>query len=215
MASINLTWSASVPAPASGYRIKYWPTTQPNNVTTVVPNVSGTSYTINNLTGSSYTGTIEASCGAGTFSSPVSWSATATVQTYYYYTGILCGGGITTSFRSTQNNLADQGVIVKALYNGQEQCFDTVTPITTPTTNDVIGTFPSCAACTGAGSNCDCYAVSVSAGATVQVGYYDCSTNQYTYAQFSQGDTVSTYVGTTPMIVGGSGSLNGPYACLN
>lgn len=77
MASINLSWTASTPAPVNGYRIKYWPTTYPTQIITVAPNVIGTSYTLNVATGVSYSGTIEASCTGGTYSTPVSWSVVA------------------------------------------------------------------------------------------------------------------------------------------
>lgn len=78
MAQIDLTWTASSPAPAFGYRIKYWPTGYPAQVVTVVPNPTGTSYSITGLaSGTSYSGTIEASCAGGAYSTPIAWSVTA------------------------------------------------------------------------------------------------------------------------------------------
>lgn len=86
MATINLTWTASVPAPVSGYRIKYWRTTNPGTVFTVSPNVTGTSYSITGVQdASNYSGTIEASCSGGAYSTPVNWNVTAVTMFYYYY----------------------------------------------------------------------------------------------------------------------------------
>lgn len=85
----------------------------------------------------------------------LSCSTTPPPPTYYYYTGLLCGGGIMNSFRSTSSNLADSGVIVKALCSvcgNTEQCFDNISPTNTPNTNDVIATYADCAACAGGGS---------------------------------------------------------------
>lgn len=85
MASITLTFTGSVPAPVNGYRIKYWRTATPGTVITVTPNVTSSPYTITGLeNGTNYSGTIEASCAGGTYSTPVSWSVTATTPYYYY-----------------------------------------------------------------------------------------------------------------------------------
>jgi hypothetical protein len=72
--------------------------------------------------------------------------------TYYNYEGLLCGGSQLEYFRSTQSNLADLGVIVKAYSNlggGSNQCFDNITPSIVVTTNDVISTHGSCVECNG------------------------------------------------------------------
>lgn len=82
--SLNINWTAASPVPANGYRVKYWPTSNPGSITTVTPNVSGTSHTISGLAGTSYSGTVEASCGGGNFSTAQNFSATFT-PTYYYY----------------------------------------------------------------------------------------------------------------------------------
>lgn len=81
MASVNLTWTASNPAPVNGYRVKYWPTSSPTSITTLVPNATGTSCTIPGLTAdTSYSGTIEATCVGGTHSAPVNWNALSSAQ---------------------------------------------------------------------------------------------------------------------------------------
>lgn len=71
--------------------------------------------------------------------------------TYYYYSGTLCGGATTEYFRSTESNLADNNLIVRAWCascgGGSEQCFDNISVSLVENTNDVIATFPSCEAC--------------------------------------------------------------------
>lgn len=155
--SLTISWTAASPAPAAGYRLKYWPTSNPSAITTVTPNISGTTYTINDLTETSYAGTVESDCGSGQYSSPVNWSASFVPPppTYYYYTGILCGGSIQESFRSTTSNLDNNLYVVKAMCaacGNTEQCFDNVSSTLTPNTNDVIATYDDCASCTGGGS---------------------------------------------------------------
>ena len=73
MPTLNITFPAASPAPSSGYRVKYWPTTEPSNITTAI--TSTNSLSVPGLTGISYTGTVEASCGSGTFGSPRSFTA--------------------------------------------------------------------------------------------------------------------------------------------
>jgi hypothetical protein len=75
--------------------------------------------------------------------------------TYYYYTGILCSGNITESFRSTTANLDSANVIIKAncvTCGNTVQCFDNISPTTTVNTNDVISTHADCTTCAGGGS---------------------------------------------------------------
>lgn len=77
MASITLTWTAASPTPANGYRIKYWPTDTPSNISTISPNPIASPYTITGVTdNTNYTGTIEASCEGAAYSTAVSWSIT-------------------------------------------------------------------------------------------------------------------------------------------
>lgn len=71
--------------------------------------------------------------------------------TYYYYTGILCGGSITESFRSTTANLNTAGVVIKAnctTCGNTVQCFDNIS-VGSPNTNDVIATYANCFICNG------------------------------------------------------------------
>lgn len=267
--TLTVTFTPANPTPANGYRVKYWPTSDPTNITTVSPNPTSSPVTISGLAQNSYSGTVEAACGGGNYSSIASFNAnlvggcltgttmattncssgqtstftlgsgyTATVTmagyyysgtgtrtitgslldnsnaviqnftytqtgstqgtvsptnyilntagtyklqinqvncstngsgtgtmtvgnclsntpTYYYYTGLLCGGSISNSFRSTIPNLDSSGVIVKAMCaacGNTEQCFDNITPTSTPNSNDITGTYSSCYTCNGGGA---------------------------------------------------------------
>jgi hypothetical protein len=71
--------------------------------------------------------------------------------TYYYYTGILCGGSIVESFRSTTANLENANVVVKAnctACGNTQQCFDNIS-VGSPNTNDIIATYNNCFTCNG------------------------------------------------------------------
>lgn len=74
MATLTITFPAVTPTPSLGYRIKYWPTNSPSSIVTTTSTTN--SVTISGLTSASYTGTVEASCGSGTFGSPRSFTAT-------------------------------------------------------------------------------------------------------------------------------------------
>ena len=54
------------------------------------------------------------------------------IPTYYYYSGLLCGGGIQVLFRSTDPNLSDNCAVAKAYYDGTVQCFDNIVPSSIP-----------------------------------------------------------------------------------
>jgi len=153
MASVTLTWTAASPAPANGYRIKYWPTDTPATISTVSPNPIASPYTITGLTdNTNYSGTIEASCEGSAYSTAVSWSITV-APTNYYYQGLLCGGSIVNNFYSTESNLVDSGLIVKALCSAcgsTVQCFDNITTSTVQTSNPVISTHSDCTTCSTA-----------------------------------------------------------------
>ena len=86
MASLTLTWTAASPAPANGYRIKYWPTSTPSSISTISPNPIASPYTINGLDElTAYTGTIESSCEGAAYSTAVSWNTPNIVVNYYYF----------------------------------------------------------------------------------------------------------------------------------
>lgn len=65
------------PSPQGGYRVTYWPTTSPSNTTVVTPNPTSSPVIITGLTGTSYSGSIEAVCGGSVFSTPTLFTAAA------------------------------------------------------------------------------------------------------------------------------------------
>lgn len=72
MATLSITFPAVTPAPSLGYRVKYWPTSSPSNITTTTTPTN--SLSVPGLSGTSYTGTVEASCGDGVYGSPRSFT---------------------------------------------------------------------------------------------------------------------------------------------
>jgi len=73
--TLTITFTAASPAPANGYRVKYWNTNTPGTINTVSPNPTSSPVSISGLIAGCYSGTIEASCGGAQFSSPVSFNA--------------------------------------------------------------------------------------------------------------------------------------------
>lgn len=74
--TLTVTFTPAVPTPSGGYRVKYWPTASPSSITTVT--ASSSPYVITGLTELDYSGTIEASCGGGLYSTPQSFSGSTT-----------------------------------------------------------------------------------------------------------------------------------------
>ena len=104
MATLSLTFPAASPAPSSGYRVKYWPTADPSNVTTMI--TATNSFTAVGLTATSYSGTVEANCGGGTFGSPRTFTA-ATVSVVSASASFQpCIGGTIDDFLGGQINLS-------------------------------------------------------------------------------------------------------------
>jgi hypothetical protein len=73
MATLSITFPAATPTPSLGYRIKYWPTGSPAEVTTAITPTN--SFTVSGLFSSSYSGTVEANCGGGTYGASRSFTA--------------------------------------------------------------------------------------------------------------------------------------------
>lgn len=73
--NLTLTWTPPSPAPANGYRVKYWNVNSPETVITVTPNVTSSPAVINIATSGCYAGTIESACGASEYSNPVTFNA--------------------------------------------------------------------------------------------------------------------------------------------
>ena len=76
-------------------------------------------------------------------------TTTTTADPNFYYQGLICGGGIAGYFRSATNLGDNPGVIYgfSATAGNTNQCFDTVSRIYTPNTNDIIAVFDDCTTC--------------------------------------------------------------------
>lgn len=111
MASINLTWSATVGASSGTFRIKYWPSASPNNIV-VIDNVAGISYSISDLdSATTYTGTIESKCINGSYTTPINWTATPAVSGG-------AGSGLTTAINGQVTASCGSGVSGTITING-------------------------------------------------------------------------------------------------
>jgi len=75
--TLTITFAETSPDPQGGYRIKYWPTNSPASVTTITPNPTSSPVVISGLNGTSYTGTVEAACGGGNYSTPATFTGVA------------------------------------------------------------------------------------------------------------------------------------------
>lgn len=94
MATLSIAFPLVTPAPQAGYRVTYWPTSSPLSKTVITPNPTTSPVVVNNLNGISYSGTVEASCGGGNYSSPTSFTATTTASgSATLAAGALCSGG--------------------------------------------------------------------------------------------------------------------------
>jgi hypothetical protein len=78
MSTLTVSFTPSSPTPSNGYRVKYWLTSAPGTIYTVTPNPTTSPVTITGLSGTNYSGTIEAACSGGQYSTPVSFSASIT-----------------------------------------------------------------------------------------------------------------------------------------
>ena len=75
--TLTINFAETTPDPQGGYRVTYWPTSTPANATVVTPNPTSSPVTITGLNGTSYSGSVEAACGGGVFSTPALFTATA------------------------------------------------------------------------------------------------------------------------------------------
>lgn len=74
MATLTVTFPAATPAPSLGYRIKYWPTSDPTNITTATSATN--TFVAAGITGTGFAGTVEAICGGGVYGAPKPFIAT-------------------------------------------------------------------------------------------------------------------------------------------
>lgn len=75
--TLTINFAEVSPSPQGGYRVTYWPTNSPASAIVVTPNPTSSPVTITGLTGTSYSGSVEAVCGGGTYSTPTLFTATA------------------------------------------------------------------------------------------------------------------------------------------
>lgn len=75
--TLRINFAETNPDPQGGYRVTYWPTSTPANATVVTPNPTSSPVIITGLNGTSYSGSVEAACGGGVFSTPALFTATA------------------------------------------------------------------------------------------------------------------------------------------
>jgi len=131
--TLTITFTAASPAPANGYRVRYWNTNTPGTINTVSPNPTSSPVSVSGLIAGCYSGTIEASCGGAQFSSVVSFNACSAatynpISTYYSPCQILSSNMLTANdiyFISGVTNVAT-GV---QLYNSSGGAITTVTMI--------------------------------------------------------------------------------------
>jgi hypothetical protein len=95
MATLSISFPLITPTPQAGYRVTYWPTGIPASAIVITPNPTASPVVINDLNATSYSGTVEASCGGGNYSTPVSFTAAATGSgAATLATGTTCSSGI-------------------------------------------------------------------------------------------------------------------------
>lgn len=75
--TLTITFAETNPDPQGGYRVTYWPTSSPASAIVVTPNPTSSPVVITGLNGTSYSGTVEAACGGGNYSTPASFTGTA------------------------------------------------------------------------------------------------------------------------------------------
>jgi predicted phage tail protein len=100
MATLSITFPAVTPTPSLGYRVKYWPTSNAALVTTAT--TATNSFTVSGLTATSYTGTVEASCGGGNYGSTRSFVANTVSVTGASASFQPCIGGTIDDFMGGQ-----------------------------------------------------------------------------------------------------------------
>jgi hypothetical protein len=92
--TLTISFAETSPDPQGGYRVTYWPTSSPASATVVTPNPYSSPVVITGLNATSYSGTVEASCGGGNFSTPSTFTAVAgSSGAATITTGQVCSGG--------------------------------------------------------------------------------------------------------------------------
>lgn len=93
MPNLTISFTPASPAPALGYRVRYWNVNTPGTVITVSPNPSGSPVVIPGVDAGCYSGTVESACSGGVFSSPVSFTNACSPSSYGGTITIVNNGG--------------------------------------------------------------------------------------------------------------------------
>jgi hypothetical protein len=92
--TLTITFAETSPDPQGGYRVTYWPTNSPSNAVVITPNPTSSPVVITGLNGTSYSGTVEAACGGGNYSTPSTVTGIAGASGEASLSvGIPCGNG--------------------------------------------------------------------------------------------------------------------------
>lgn len=92
--TLTITFAETSPDPQGGYRVTYWPTNSPASATVITPNPTSSPVVITGLNGTSYSGTVEAACGGGNYSTPATFTGTAGASgAATLAVGIACSNG--------------------------------------------------------------------------------------------------------------------------
>lgn len=92
--TLTITFAETSPDPQGGYRVTYWPTNSPSSAVVVTPTPFSSPVVVPALNGTSYSGTVEAACGGGNYSTPVSFTAVAGASgSASLATGTVCSSG--------------------------------------------------------------------------------------------------------------------------
>lgn len=75
--TLTINFAETTPDPQGGYRVTYWPTNSPASAIVVTPNPTSSPVVITGLYGTSYSGSVEAVCGGGVYSTPTLFTAAA------------------------------------------------------------------------------------------------------------------------------------------
>lgn len=106
--TLTISFTPASPAPANGYRVKYWSVNSPATINTVSPNPTTSPVLITGLASGCYAGTVEAACGGSQFSSAMQFNACSseTCLTGTTSASSNCSGGQTSTFALTTGQQA-------------------------------------------------------------------------------------------------------------
>lgn len=177
MANLNISFTPVSPAPANGYRVKYWNVNTPSNVITVTPNPTASPVTITGVASGCYSGTVESACSGGQFSSAASFNACSAASCLTGTTSATgnCSSGQTSTFTLASGNQATVSM-TGFYYTGSGT--RTITGALLDNSNAVIQNFTYTQTGSGAGTTSPSfYTLSTAGTYKLQVNQVNCSTN--------------------------------------